>query len=273
MANTFSNAFITQWNTELKIAYQQQGSKLRNAVRWVSGVTGSTHKFPKLGTTAAVTQAATGDLILPANEPAHSNVTATLVDRHTANWLGQLDEFKTNVNYRSDYTKAGAMALGRETDDLIVAAMDAATPGATIPHGTTGLTLDKVLATSQKMNEAEVPEENRIFVVSPAAISDLLADPKVTSTDYVPVRNLMNGKVQTFLGFTFICSNRLSVATNIRDCYAFDKMAIGVASGADIKTTVSFINERAAHYIRSCMSMGAVVIDEAGLIKVQVDET
>jgi hypothetical protein len=42
MANTIDVAFIKQFESEVHMAYQRMGSKLRNTVRMANNVTGST---------------------------------------------------------------------------------------------------------------------------------------------------------------------------------------------------------------------------------------
>ena len=48
MANTISTAFIKQFESEVHIAYQRMGSKLRNTVRTVSNVSGNVVRFQKI---------------------------------------------------------------------------------------------------------------------------------------------------------------------------------------------------------------------------------
>lgn len=47
MANTIDVAFIKQFESEVHMAYQRMGSKLRNTVRTVGNVAGSTVRFQK----------------------------------------------------------------------------------------------------------------------------------------------------------------------------------------------------------------------------------
>ena len=56
MANTISTAFIKQFESEVHIAYQRMGSKLRNTVGTVSNVTGNVVRFQKIGTGSASTK-------------------------------------------------------------------------------------------------------------------------------------------------------------------------------------------------------------------------
>ena len=48
MASTITNAFITQFESEVHMAYQRMGAKLKNLVRTVNGVSGSSVKFQKV---------------------------------------------------------------------------------------------------------------------------------------------------------------------------------------------------------------------------------
>lgn len=48
MATSITNAFITQFEAEVHMAYQRMGSKLKNLVRTVNGVNGNTVKFQKV---------------------------------------------------------------------------------------------------------------------------------------------------------------------------------------------------------------------------------
>jgi len=122
MANTIDQAFIKQFETEVHMAYQRMGSKLRNTIR-STNVTGSTARFQKIGTGAASTKTRNGDVTTM--ELAHTNVEATMSDYYAAEYIDKLDELKININERQAVAQSAAAALGRQTDALIVAAMDA----------------------------------------------------------------------------------------------------------------------------------------------------
>ena len=85
MANTIDTAFIKQFESEVHLAYQRMGSKLRNTVRQANNVTGNTVRFQKIGTGAATTKSRNG-LITPM-ELAHTNVEATMSDKYAADYI------------------------------------------------------------------------------------------------------------------------------------------------------------------------------------------
>ena len=62
MAATIDQGFVTQFESEVKLAYQQMGSKLRGTVRLKSNVVGSTVRFPKLGAGTAAAKARNGNV-------------------------------------------------------------------------------------------------------------------------------------------------------------------------------------------------------------------
>ena len=57
----------------------------------------------------------------------HSTVEAQLVDFYAGDWIDRLDELKTNIDERQVLANAGAFALGRKTDELIIQALSTAT--------------------------------------------------------------------------------------------------------------------------------------------------
>ena len=63
--------------------------------------------------------------MVPVMNVIHSSVECFLSDYYAGDWIDQLDELKTNIDERQVIANAGAYALGRKTDDLIVAAFAA----------------------------------------------------------------------------------------------------------------------------------------------------
>ena len=56
MALSIDQAFITQFESEVHLAYQRAGAKLKNTTRQVNNVTGNTARFQKIGKGEAVTK-------------------------------------------------------------------------------------------------------------------------------------------------------------------------------------------------------------------------
>ena len=95
----------------------------------------------------------------------------------------------------------------------------------------------------------------------------------MTSSDFNTVKALAQGDLNTFLGFNFIVSNRLAVASQIRDCIAFVSDGIGLAVGKD---STARIDERAdkgyATQVYYSAAFGATRMEEEKVVKIQAYE-
>ena len=266
MSTNITANFIDQWGAEVKQAYQQKKAKLRDSIRSVSGVTGSTHKFHTMGTVSANTKTRDAE-ITPLN-PAQAVKTATLADSYAGIYIDQLDMLKTNADFRREYVQASASALGRKTDEIIVAALDASNTDITTTTG--AFTYARLLEALEVLNAGDVEAEDRSLVLSPAQVTEALNITELTSADYMAIKGVMSGEVNNALGFKWIMSNRLTTAGSpaAQSCYAFGKSAVGLAIGQDVKTEINYVPNRASHFVNSFMSMGAVVVEPAGVVEI-----
>lgn len=265
MANTIDQAFIKQFETEVHLAYQRMGSKLRNTIR-SSNVTGSTARFQKIGTGAASTKTRNGDV--STMELAHTYVEATMADYYAAEYIDKLDELKTNINERQAVTTSAASALGRQTDALIVAAMDAGANATQIADVTGALVKADLLTLFETFGTADIPEDGQRFIaMSPAGFADLFNINEFASSDYVGPQNLPFAGGMTmkeFLGFKIFSTSAVAGGKN----FAYHTTAVGIGVNADVQTEVNYVPQKVAHLATSMMSMGAVAIDSNGIYEV-----
>ena len=264
MASSITNAFITQFEAEVHMAYQRMGSKLKNLVRTVNGVNGSTVKFQKVAKGSANTKAGHAEVV--AMDLAHSNVSATLTDYYAADYVDKLDELKINIDERQVVAQSAAYALGRKTDEVLIAVLDAATSiAANVSSSATGMTLIKAKNMMEVFNGNDVPDDNqRYWAVGPKQWSDLLSVDQFSRVEYVgpsdlPFPNGMTAK--RWMGFLFFVHSGLSLSGSDRKNLAFHKSAIGCGIGSDVRTEVNYIPEKVSHLITSMISLGSVQID------------
>lgn len=265
MATSITNAFITQFESEVHMAYQRMGSKLKNIVRNVSGVQGNTVKFQKVAKGSANTKARHAEVV--AMDLSHTNVSATLNDYYAADFVDKLDELKTNIDERQVIAQSAAYALGRKTDDVIRDVMDAGTAFANnVNSSATGMTLIKAKNMMETFNGNDVPDDGqRYWVVGPKQWSDLLGIDQFTRVEYVGQNELPFAGGMTakrWLGFLWFVHSGLTLdGSSDRYTLAFHKSSVGLGVGSDVKTEVNYIPEKVSHLITSHLSIGAVAID------------
>lgn len=275
MATSIDQAFVKQFEREVHEAYQRQGSKLRNTVRTINNVKGASTVFQKVGTGTASTKSTHG--MVPVMNLAHSTVECVLEDYYAGDWVDRLDELKIQHNERQVIASAGAGALGRKTDQLIINALATASTN-TVANGDTGITLGKVLEAFEIFGDTDVPDDGQRFaVVGWKQWSELLQIDEFVNADYIgqsalPYSSITQAK--QWLGTIWMPHSGLPIDGNdIRSCFFYHKTAIGHASGSDVQTDVTWHGDRAAHFVNNMMSQGASLIDQSGVVVIDCDET
>jgi hypothetical protein len=269
--------FTKQFQSEVKEAYQRQGSKLRPTVRSKTGINGTSTFFPKVGKGTAAAKTRNG--VVPVMNLEHAQVECILQDYYAGDWVDRLDELKADIDERSVIANAGAYALGRKTDELIIAALDTGSKEAlgTAP-GTTdtdGLTRAKVLLAFEMLGAADVPDDGQRFaVVGWKQWSQLLSIDEFASSEYVGADELpwKGTQAKRWLGALWMPHSGLTKSGALRYCYFYHKTAIGHAAAAEVETDVTWHGDRAAHFVANMMSQGSVLIDDSGVIRMRTAE-
>ncbi len=273
MSTSIDTAFVKQFEREVHSAYQRMGSKLRNTVRTSSNVQGSSVTFQKVGKGVAMTKSSGG--MVPVMNLEHTAIEVALQDYYAGDWLDKLDEIKINHDERQVIASAGAYALGRKTDEMIINALAAATTS--VSDNTTGMTKSKLLEAYELLGAAEVPDDGQRFcIVGVKQWSELLQIEEFSSADYVGNEELpwQGSQAKKFLGTTFMVHSGLPIDGNdVRSCFWFHKTAIGHAIGAEVETDITWHGDRAAHFVNNMMSQGAGLIDADGVVEIPCDET
>jgi hypothetical protein len=279
MAINLSTAFVTLFDAEVKQAYQAS-AVLRPAVRIRSGVEGSTYKFPKIGKGVAQIRIPQTD-VTPLNVT-YSQVTATLSDYIAAEYSDIFMQAKVNFDERRELVKVVSNAIGRRQDQLILDALTASSATSVsndIGGSDTNMNVAKLRSAAQTLNAANVPMDGRHIIIHASSLASLLSETAVTSSDFNTVKALVQGEINTFLGFTFhVLGDRtegglIKDGSNDRTCFAFHKDAVGLAEGIAPKTEINYVPEKTSFLIASMFSAGAVAIDDEGIVKIVCRET
>ena len=265
MASTMDTAFIKQFESEVHMAYQRMGSKLKNTIR-NQQVSGNVVRFQKIGAGTASTKSRNGN-ITPM-ELVHTNVEATMEDHYAAEYIDKLDELKINIDERQAVATSAAAALGRKTDELIYTAMDAGANSTQIHDTSSAVEKADLLPLFETFGTANVPEDGqRYLAMHPKGFADLFLINEFASSDFVGEQNLPFAGGMTmkqFLGFNIFSTSAITAGKNI----AYHQNAVGIGVNSEVSTEVNYIPEKVSHLTTSMMSMGAVVIDDNGVYEV-----
>ena len=276
MSINLSAVAVTEFDSMVKHAYANAGL-LKNAVTLRNNVVGDTYKFRRMGKGLANQKASSAD-VTPMNV-GHEFKTATLANWNAPEFTDIFDAQDVNFDEKQELASTIAGALGRRCDQLVIDAMDASTPLTTaVPAGGTNLTIAKVSDAQVELRDQGVPNTELFAVIEAGGLGGLLADEKATSSDYQAIKALVSGEINTLVGFQFIiletrAEGGLTEASNIVDSWFFQRPAVGLAVGIDMKTEINYVPEKTSWLTNGMLKAGSVVRDEGGLVKVQYDKT
>lgn len=167
-------------------------------------------------------------------------------------FIDGFDRERRLVELQSKYTERGVNDLGVKVDQEIIRALSGVAheghSGGTqvawdtaydVAHGSTGLTVAKLLAGKQMLFEANNDDSSKIYcLINPKAEVGLLSEAKATSGDYVHSKVLgSDGRMRSFAGVEFIITNQIVNDGSSDEILLFTDKA--VAFNMQIPPTVS----------------------------------
>lgn len=303
MSFSITDAFVQQFSGTIRFLAQQMNVRLRPTVL-EDTIVGESAYFDQLAPTAARKRLAR-NADSPVMNSQHLRRRLAPEDYEWGDLVDQEDKVRTLIDPTSAYSMNAAYAMNRSFDDEIIGAQFAtaytghsgstavAWPAGnsesspTAPAGTVvavndwtygngsgnvGLTISKLISASVALDAAEGDEdEERFIVISAKQKGNLLATTEATSADYAAVKALNDGKIDTFMGFRFIHSERLLAdSSGYTRVPVYRKSAIGLGIAKDIWGRIAERPDKAfSWYVYSAMSIGAARLEEAKLVEVK----
>ena len=88
------------------------------------------------------------------------------------------------------------------------------------------------------------------------------------------MKALVNGEIDTFMGFKFVMSNRLSKTSTKRKVLAYAQDGMKLALGMDINARIDERSDKGyATQVYVCQSIGATRMEEAKAVSIECVET
>lgn len=277
MSNQITTAMVEQYKSNVLMLAQQKGSKLRGTVR-SEMVTGKNAYFERIGAVDMVDATSRHD-DTPQIDTPHSRRRVSLTTSRFADLIDNADKVRTLIDPTSPYAMNAAWAAGRKMDAVIVAALAgnayAGVAGATtvalpsaqkVAAASAGLTIAKLRSAREILLGADVDlDMGATCIINPAGLTDLLSATEITSSDYNTVKALVQGQVDTFLGFKFVVSTQVTALKAY--CYAKNAAVLAVGSEPVVR-----ISERAdKNYSTQVfveMDIGATRVEDEGVVEI-----
>lgn len=288
MSFEVTTAFVQQYTTNVQLLLQQKGSKLRDYCT-MGSYTGTTAKAVEQIGAVTAQRKTSRHSDTPLISTPHDARWVFPTDFEWADMIDDQDKLRMLIDPTSPYAINGAYALGRSLDDEIIsAALGSAKTGAKgetttafatatqqIAVGGTGLTVAKLRQAKRILtaNEVDIENDPLYIAVTATQTDNLLGTTEVTSSDFNSVKALVNGDVDTFMGFKFVSIERLGLdGSGDRRCFAWAKSGLHVGMWNDINTKIT---ERADKsyatqvYVKG--TFGATRTDEKKVVEIICD--
>lgn len=284
-----TTAMVKQFGSNVQHLAQQKGSRLRNAVRVETGVVGEEAYFDQLGSTAAIKRTTRND-DTPLIEADFQRRRVSIYDYEWATLVDKQDKRKLKItDPSSDLALSAAYAMGRAIDDAI---LDNATgtaytgkaggtsttlpSGQKIGSGSTIITLAKLREAKKILDANEIdPDEERFCAINAYNLYSMLGITELTSADYANVKALVNGEVDTFLGFKFLLTERLnSTSDDEKIAVAWAKNGILLAIQEDINAKIEDRADKSySTQVYLSMGIGATRMEEEKVVQIECTQS
>lgn len=267
--STIDQSFITDFRPQVKVAFQREGSLLRNTVRQDLNVVGSTARFQKYGFIEVVSKTRNGDLEF--QNPDHSYVEAAMVDKYAPIQVDDLDLLATNNNEQALAATSSAWACGRHVDNQIITQLDTTTN--VVGDHSTALTKALVVDALVMLDDEKVPQQGRYAALHPKNFYELMNLAEVSSSDFVGDKYpwLKGEEAYVWNGVTWIKHSGLpfgNTAAKTKN-FIWHMTAMGFGMSKDITTRIDWDTRAQAHNIVSKIKSGAVLIEVPGVVEMQ----
>lgn len=295
MSLQITTSMVNKFSADAYLLAQQKGSRLMSCCR-VETQNAEFAYYDQIGVVDAV-QRASRHADTPYTEVPYARRRVGMDDWELGELIDKQDKIRTLLDAQGWYTRAFAAGMGRRIDDTIIAQFFATAftgksggtstaflAGNQIANNfvetgsaiTSGLTIGKLRKAKELLDGAEAgvdPDEPRFVACSSREITQLLRTVEVTSADYNTVGALQAGKVNDFMGFTFIRTERLLLdGSNYRRVMAWVQSGMLFALG-EMPETNAAPDPTKGFSIRLHMkaSFGATRFEEAKCVEIKCD--
>jgi hypothetical protein len=296
---------VKQFSSNIYHLSQQEDSRLMPVITRKESITGEEKFFDRIGPVEVMEKVGRHSDTTFQDTP-YSRRRVTMRDYYWADLVDKEDKLRIIHNPESEYSKAARQSMARKMDDILIAATigtvytgkNGATPialpnsqklAATDGANVVQMSVETLRALKEKFDESEVDDMGRYVVCGAKEIRAMLSETEITNSDYNTVKALVNGEVDSFMGFKFIRIERLPFTTapivfdaatgevgvggdaipaGSKRCFAFCQSGMLAGIGANPTARVSERPDKHyANQVYFSMSLGAMRMEEEKVIE------
>lgn len=273
-------AFQTQYRAEFIAGFEQHQSLLRDTVTTEAVIKGNTATFLVADSDGAETTTRGVNGLIPARSDGLAQSSATLTEEHDLVRKTGFNVFASQGNQRQIMQKTCMAVVNRKIDNQITTILTTGT--VTIGGSTTLPSVDLFQNARVKLSNASVPWDSNITLLcQPSFLAYLEQAPEFSSADYVNLRAYAGDdpswRDQPMAyrwrnALIIEHPNLIGKGTSSEESYLYHKSAIGhAADTSGMQAPVGYDEEQDYSWARCTMYMGAVLLQNAGVVTITAD--
>jgi len=286
-------AFVRQFKDQITHLVQQRDHRLGGTTMVDMDFKGEMKSYDQLGSIDMV------EILgryqdTPIQNPNHQRRSVTPSFFVSSTLEDPKDALQMLVDPKSPYMEGKRMAVNRKKDDVLIAAMGgsaltgklgtstqafAAASQIAVTYGSgasnSGMTKAKVLRAKKLLDGNEADDGDRHAGATSNQFEDLLNITEVVSSDYNTVKALVEGSINSWVGFKWHRSERfLTNGSSHRLCYFWQKNALTLSVQKDAQGSVDKrVDKNMAWQVYMCVCLGSVRMQEELIIEVACAES
>lgn len=272
--------FQTQYRDEFIAGFEQHVSLLRDTVTTEAVIKGNQAVFlvADSGDAEATTRGAGG--LIPARSDNQAQNTAVLTEWHDLVRKTNFNIFASQGNQNHIMQMTTMAVINRKIDSQITTVLSTGT--VTIGSSSVVGSVNLFQHGRVKLSNASVPWDSNItFLCQPSFLAYLEQAPEFSSADYVNMRSFAGEDANwRDKPMAYRWKNALIIehpnlpgkGTSSETNYLYHKNAVGHAANTDgMETPVGYNEEQAYSFARCSMDMGAVLLQNSGVVVITAD--
>ena len=295
MPDNITVAFVQEYRANTELLLQQEGSRLASLVTTGSHTGKAASVVEQFG--SATAQLKTGrHADTPLLDLSQDKRWVFPLDYEWASLIDNEDQLRAIINLTSPYARAGAAAMNRMKDDVIIDAIfgtnytgengTTSESFGTLGTGTYDVAVT-VGGTASSLNVAKLQKAVRILMTANkgelmepvnGAISSyehdaLLKEIQVVNKDYGASAVLVDGKIKRFMGIDFVLTERLDITSGDRLIPIWLKSGMYLGQWNDINAQITQRADKSyATQVYLAMTVGATRTQLGKQIRISCDD-
>jgi len=243
-----SNFVPELWSDEV-IATYKANLVVANLVTNLNhqGKKGDTINIPKPNRNAANAKVANTDVTAITDNAGTDSI---VIDKHYewSMYIEDIAEMQALNSMRKFYTDDAGYALAKQVDSSIITELDGAsalTGGNAVITSVTDWDVS-ILGAIETLNDADVPVNDRVLVVTPSCMTALMSEPRFTEQQFLGDGNaIKTGRIGQIYGIPVYMSTQVGTGSTEK-AFLFQKDAVVLATQQSVRTQTQYKQEKLA---------------------------